>query len=84
MQAFWAQAPVIFDERSGEVAFTIGECRLDTKDNLLTMTLTAPDSAQLSQLQDVIERHLVRFAFREELQINWRGPERLAVISFLL
>jgi uncharacterized protein len=32
-----------------------------------------PNEAQLAQLQDVVVRHLVRFAFRETLRIDWRA-----------
>ncbi|MBU8539318.1 DUF2218 domain-containing protein [Falsiroseomonas tokyonensis] len=32
---------------------------------------TAADAAKLAQLQDVVARHLLRFAFREEMQVAW-------------
>jgi hypothetical protein len=38
----------------------------------LTLSLETPDATQMAQLQDVVARHLVRFAFREELQVDWR------------
>ena len=35
------------------------------------MTVEASDPEALAQLQDVVARHLERFAFREELAIDW-------------
>lgn len=71
---FQHKLPVTFDETKGQIDFTIGSCRLDAKEGVLTMSLTSPDEAQMAQLQDVVVRHLVRFAFREELPIAWSAP----------
>jgi hypothetical protein len=72
---FQHKLPVTFDETKGQVDFTIGSCRLDAKEGVLTMSLNAPDEVQMAQLQDVVVRHLVRFAFREELPIEWSAPQ---------
>jgi len=69
---FAHKLPVTFDETAGQIDFSIGTCRLAAADGLLTLTLTAPDGSEMPQLQDVVVRHLVRFAFREELAIDWR------------
>ncbi|WP_426955767.1 DUF2218 domain-containing protein [Muricoccus radiodurans] len=69
---FQHKRPVTFDAASGHIAFTIGDCHLTAADGALAMTATAPDVEQLAQLQDVIARHLVRFAFREDIPITWR------------
>jgi hypothetical protein len=39
------------------------------------VSLESPDDAQLVQLQDVVARHLLRFAFREPMQIEWHATE---------
>jgi len=69
---FQHKRPVTFDQRSGQIAFPMGECRLDASEGVLKLALAAPDDAQMAQLQDVVARHLLRFAFREEMQIDWR------------
>lgn len=69
---FAHKLPVTFDETAGQIDFSIGACRLAATDGVLTLTLTAPDGGEMPQLQDVVVRHLVRFAFREELAIDWR------------
>jgi len=70
---FAHKLPVIFDERSGQITFSIGECRLGADDGMLRLSLAAPDEVQMMQLQDIVVRHLLRFAFREELDVNWRS-----------
>ena len=69
---FGHKLPVNFDPQSGRVAFSAGDCRLQAGETALTMTVEAADEAGIAQLQDVVARHLVRFAFREELAFDWR------------
>lgn len=68
---FAHKLPVAFDEHAGSITFPIGECALSADAEALTITAASPGEAELEQLKDVIIRHLVRFAFREELQVDW-------------
>lgn len=71
---FAHKLPVEFDPQQGSIAFPIGTCRLAAEDAGLRLSCEASDAGQLAQLQDVIERHLVRFAFREnELAVIWQA-----------
>lgn len=63
---------VAFDEHAGSITFSIGECRLKADSNALHIDLNAPSADDMAQLKDVVIRHLVRFAFREELQATWQ------------
>nr|WP_294547991.1 DUF2218 domain-containing protein [uncultured Rhodopila sp.] len=69
---FQHKLPVTLEDASGHIAFSIGDCRLSAADERLTLSLDSPGDAQLTQLQDVVARHLLRFAFRETMQIVWR------------
>jgi hypothetical protein len=62
---------VAYDETQGSIRFQSGECRLKVAPDALVMTVEASDEAALPQLQDVVARHLLRFAFREPPQIVW-------------
>ena len=62
---------VTFDETAGSIAFSAGICRLQAEDETLRISLEPVDKADLDRLQDVVVRHLIRFAFREELEIAW-------------
>lgn len=69
---FTHKLAVSFDEHAGEVAFSIGDCRLQADAAALHIDLSVPNAGDLEQLKDVVIRHLVRFAFREELQVDWQ------------
>jgi hypothetical protein len=68
---FAHKLPVTFDPKAGSIAFPIGTCRLAATDTVLTLDLETPNAGDMAQLQDVVVRHLVRFAFREELAVDW-------------
>ena len=69
---FAHKRPVTFDEHAGEISFTAGECRLRAEGGALRILLDAPSAEDMAQLKDVVIRHLVRFAFREELAVDWQ------------
>lgn len=58
---------------SGRIEFSVGVCELEADDaqGVLTMRLHAAHEADLARLEDVVARHLVRFAFRETLDLTW-------------
>ncbi|ARQ02530.1 DUF2218 domain-containing protein [Pseudorhodoplanes sinuspersici] len=70
---FQHKLDVAFDSQSGHIVFPLGDCRLTAGDSTLTLSAEADDQEKLAKLQDVVARHLVRFAFREEMQIDWRA-----------
>lgn len=72
---FAHKLPVAHDESAGRISFPMGLCRLAADPAALTLTLSAPSPAEMAQLQDVVIRHLERFAFREQLAVDWRVPE---------
>lgn len=69
---FAHKLPVRFDEHEGEITFSIGECRLKADDAALHIDLAAKNAEEMEELKDVVIRHLVRFAFREELAVAWQ------------
>jgi hypothetical protein len=69
---FAHKIPVSFTPHEGECQFVCGTARLDANDTALHIKIESPDDAQRAQTQQVIESHLLRFAFREELgPLNW-------------
>ncbi|MFF5486550.1 DUF2218 domain-containing protein [Streptomyces virginiae] len=55
----------------GVITLTAGACSLTPTPDQLVLTATAVDAESLAQVQDVITRHLVRFATQEELAVEW-------------
>ena len=72
---FQHKLPATFDERSGRIEFSIGNCRLDADEGTLRLSLSTPDARRMGELQDVVARHLLRFAFRDPPKIEWRGVD---------
>ncbi len=69
---FQHKTAVSLDGDIGVIAFVgLGICDLAAGPQGLALSLTSPDPAQLDRLQDVIARHLQRFAFREEMSVEW-------------
>ncbi len=68
---FGHKLPATFNEHSGQVTFTIGVCNLSATAGTLKISLAAADDERMTQLQDVVARHLLRFAFREKIAIDW-------------
>ncbi|ANL32145.1 DUF2218 domain-containing protein [Rhizobium phaseoli] len=63
---------VDFDPHKGRVPFNdSAEVTFTADDAGLTMVLSVADPAQQVRMQGVIDDHLKRFAFREELDIVW-------------
>ena len=72
---FEHKLPVTYDAETGIIPFSIGICRLRAGAGALTLSAEAADASALAQVQDVVARHLVRFAFREEMHIDWQAAE---------
>src|SRR5689334_15858381 len=68
---FQHKLPVTLDEAQGRIEFPSGICALETEEGTLIMRLTAAGEEALTRLEDVVARHLVRFAFREQPEIKW-------------
>ena len=66
------KAKAEFSPKAGTVQFDSGN-RLEMTADLdaLALNVFIPDDGDLAHFQDVVDRHLVRFAFREELVITW-------------
>jgi hypothetical protein len=63
---------VRYDATSAMFPLPLGTCRMTAHPDGLDITIEAGDHADLSRLEDVVARHLDRFAFREgELKYGW-------------
>lgn len=63
---------VTYDEKHGECQFDFGAAKLDADAERLNILVTAPDEEQLARAKSVVESHLLRFAFREQIEsLTW-------------
>lgn len=70
---FAHKIPTTFGTDEGTLTFPLGPVALAADEERLTIAVEAEDAERLAELQDVVARHLVRFAFRETLAIEWRA-----------
>lgn len=68
---FAHKLPTEFDDDSGYVDFPFGDCRLISQNNQLTFSVEAESEETLQKLEDVVARHMERFAFREGITLTW-------------
>lgn len=69
---FGHKLEVEFTPERGSIAFEFGRAALQAGPDGLTMTALAENEENLTRLTSVLASHLERFAFREELRIDWR------------
>ena len=67
---FEHRLPVTLEESNGSIAFPSGVCVLRAEAEVLVMRVSGEAEA-LPQLEDVVARHLRRFAFRSPPEIVW-------------
>ena len=60
-----------FTPETGWIQFAFGRAELLAGADELTMKATAEQDEDLARLQNVLASHLERFAFREDLTIDW-------------
>lgn len=58
-------------EDGGSITVRAGHCALVATSGEIRMTATADDIELLAAVEDVIGRHLVRFATTERLTVRW-------------
>jgi hypothetical protein len=69
---FAHKIPATCADNRGRITFGVGVAELDaTEPGVLKISVSAPDAEQIPALEDVVERHLKRFAFKEELAMGW-------------
>ena len=66
------KAEVSLTPEKGEITFPSGNSlTLQALAGKHEMQATVPEGGDLVHFQDVVDRHLLRFAFREDLAIIW-------------
>ncbi|MBR9763407.1 MAG: DUF2218 domain-containing protein [Rhodobacteraceae bacterium] len=72
LKHFAHKIDVEYDESDGRAALPTGPATLRADAQGLHMQVTAPDAEGLERAKHIIESHLVRFAFRDNLErLDW-------------
>ncbi|TXJ75920.1 DUF2218 domain-containing protein [Streptomyces lavendulae] len=67
-------AATLTPDGRGTITVTAGTCTLTPAPDRLELTAAAVDEERLAGVEDVITRHLVRFATQERLTVEWTAP----------
>jgi hypothetical protein len=57
----------------GFIAFAFGRCDLHARPSGLRLEVAAADAESLARVEHVVASHLQRFAFREDLAVDWQS-----------
>lgn len=68
---FAHKVPAKSSPEEGRVAFKPGRCLMNANDETLTFYCLAKEDRAIPVIQSVIDEHLVKFAWREELSYVW-------------
>jgi len=68
---FAHKVPAKWTSTEGEVTFPFGFCRITAGNGLLSITCEAADTQNLERLKAVLDNHLERFAWREDVKLIW-------------
>lgn len=73
---FAHKIPVEYTETAGRADFEQGQAQMTADDGLLSLTIVAPTTEGMERCKAIVEDHLVRFAFRENVErLYWSDGE---------
>jgi len=67
---FAHRIPATFSGGYGRIEFPAGICELEAAGDVLVLRAIAADAPSLGQVEEVVARHLERFAFRDRPEIS--------------
>jgi len=70
---FAHKIPVEYGANSGRADFPGGSCHFSADSSTLSLRLEADSEQSLQHIKAVVEDHLVRFGWRESLNITWES-----------
>jgi hypothetical protein len=60
-----------FTDSEGQITFETGVCELEASEGELVLRVTAVDREEGARLEEVVGRHLERFAHRHPVEVRW-------------
>lgn len=72
---FAHKVPARYDTSKGEVDFVFGPCAFEASETELLVALQVAEKDHIEQARAVIDNHLERFAWKEELKLSWDEPQ---------
>ncbi len=64
-----------YDDTSGKAFFPQGTCNMFARPDTLVFEIEAATHEGLEQIKGVVVRHLLKFSYKETLEINWQDMQ---------
>lgn len=74
---FAHKVSVTYDETKAEIDFPFGFCRMTAEEDALKIHCQTSEEGHLLRARTVIDDHLLRFAWKEELELVWAVTDPL-------
>jgi len=71
---FAHKVAVEYSPDEGRVLFPPGRCLMNADDTTLSFHCRSDDERGIPVMQSILDKHLVKFAWREELDYQWGAP----------
>ncbi len=78
---FAHKVPASWDETSAHVSFGPGSCAMTASETELSFVCRADTPDDLQRLIHVVEAHLIRFAWRDSVELDWADERGEPVIK---
>lgn len=64
-----------YDAEKGHVEFPMGPCSMTVEEGAIIILCQSDQDEGVKMMQSVIESHLVKFAWREEVVFDWKEAD---------
>ncbi|WP_420406040.1 DUF2218 domain-containing protein [Nisaea sp.] len=68
--------PATWDAGRGHADFGFGACDMTAENGTLTLECSAPETEGLARVKYIVEDHVVRFGWKEELSVSWEDGKK--------
>lgn len=68
---FSVKVPATYTETEGHVLFPFGDCKMKADNDILSISIAVENEETAAKAEGVIVSHLMKFAWREQLDIQW-------------
>lgn len=75
---FAHKIPVEVEGSRGTLQFQFGLCTIDNDDEHMHIRIEVPDADLLDRAEDVVARHLIRMANKDEPVVVWQRDSEVA------
>ncbi len=72
---FAHKVDVTYDATEGQVDFPPGPCTILADEEMISFSCISEKAEGLLVMQSIIEQHLVKFAWREDIEFAWHTSE---------